>query len=100
MEGMSLVHRCASVSLYVGALSSLPQPAVCSGRVRAGPAAATSVLPGQEALKRAWSGAGAQNCFLESSISRRHRGELRSHACQGGDALNFGAALFILPVYL
>lgn len=68
MQGMSAVHHRASVSLHVGALFSLPHPAVCSGRVRAGPATATSVLLGQEAPNRAGSSAGAQIAFWRAQF--------------------------------
>lgn len=68
MQGMSPVHHRASVSLHVGALSSLPQPTGSAGRVSAGPATATSVLPGQESASRAWSGAGAQIAFWRAQF--------------------------------
>lgn len=68
MQGVSAGHHRASVSLGVGTLSSLPHPSVCSRRVRAAPATATSVLLGQEAPNRAGSNAGAQIAFWRAQF--------------------------------
>lgn len=41
---------------------------------------------------------GGLNFTLGAKPWRRE--ELRSHACQGGDAMNFGVCLFIFRIYL
>ena len=37
---------------------------------------------------------------LDFAPKPRHREELGSHACQGGDATNFGVGLFVFRRYL